>query len=137
MALLLPLRDMPMSPMRLAPWTTLAVAAFVAVGRPTAVFGGIAASDWSSAKAACKGQPVSCTTTPSSPGFESETSATTRATVSTASFVAGGVLAAGGVVVFVTAPKSTAGDGLVSARGVELVPTGGPGGMGMMVMGSF
>lgn len=101
------------------------------------VFGGLAASDWSKAKAACNGKPVSCTTDPNSTGFQGERSATTMATLSTVSFIAGGVLAAGGVVVFLTAPRTPSSEAHAAARGVELVPTGGPAGMGMLIRGRF
>jgi hypothetical protein len=102
-----------------------------------AVFGGVAASDWSSAKQACAGQPASCTTSASSPGYQEEGSATTMATLSTVSFVAGGALAAGGIIVFFTAPKRPSSEAHTSASGVELVPTGGPGGAGMTIRGWF
>jgi hypothetical protein len=101
------------------------------------VFGSLAASKWSNAKAACNGEPASCTTSPISIGFQDEASAKTMATISTASFIAGGVLAASGIVVFLTAPKSSSSDVPRSARGIELTPTGGPGAAGMMMIGSF
>jgi hypothetical protein len=102
-----------------------------------AVFGGLAASDWSSAKAACNGKPVSCTTSSSSPGFQDEGSATTKATISTVGFIAGGALVAGGVVVFLTAPKGSSSEAPASARGVDVVPSAGPGGTGMTIRGRF
>ena len=102
-----------------------------------AVFGIVAASDWSSAKAACSGKPVSCTTSPNSPGFQSEGSASTMATISTVGFIAGGVLAAGGLVVFLTAPRVAAAETPASARGIKLVPTAGPSGTGMTLIGWF
>jgi hypothetical protein len=100
-----------------------------------AVFGGLAASDWSNAKAACNGRPVSCTTSSNSPGFEDEGSATTKATISTVGFIAGGALVAGGIVVFVTAPKKSSSETPASARGVEFLPSVGPGGTGMWIRG--
>jgi hypothetical protein len=102
-----------------------------------AVFGGLAASDWSSAKAYCTGMPVSCTTRSSSMGVQDENSATTMATLSTVSFIAGGVLAAGGVIVFLTAPKRPSSEGSTTARRIELLPAGGPGSAGMTIRGSF
>jgi hypothetical protein len=98
-----------------------------------AVFGGLTASEWSSAKEVCAGRPVSCTK--SGPGFEDENSAESSGTISTVSFIAGGVLAAVGIVFFVTAPMRSPSDAPVSARGVELVPMGGPGGTGLMIRG--
>jgi hypothetical protein len=102
-----------------------------------AVFGGVAAAKWSSAKSACNGQPVSCTTDPNSVGFQDQDSATTMATLSTVSFIAGGVLAVGGVVVFLTAPTRSSAEAPASARRVEVVPTGGTSGAGMMLRGRF
>jgi hypothetical protein len=102
-----------------------------------AVFGIVATSDWSSAKAACNGKPVSCTTSPSSPGFQDEGSAKTMATISTVGFIAGGVLAAGGVVVFLTAPRTASSEVPAATRGADLVPSLGPGGTGMMLRGWF
>jgi hypothetical protein len=101
-----------------------------------AVFAGLAASDWSSAKAYCAGMPASCTTRTSSTGVQDENSASTMATLSTVSFIAGGVLAAGGVIVFLTAPKRPSSEG-TTARRIELLPTGGPGGAAMTIRGSF
>lgn len=71
----------------------------VAVG---AVFGLLASSSWSSAQSDC---PSSTTCKQPQAGDE-RSSALTKATVSTVGFVAGGVLVAGGAVLFFTAPKS-------------------------------
>jgi hypothetical protein len=101
------------------------------------IFGGIAAADWSSAKTFCASRPVSCTTSASSPGFNDEGSAKTAAAVSTVGFIAGGVLVAGGVVVYLTAPKKSSSDAAGSARRVEVVPAGGPGVAGMTIRGWF
>ncbi len=101
------------------------------------VFGGLAASKWSNAKTACDGQPVSCTTSPMSTGFQDEASAKTMATLSTVSFIAGGVLAATGVVVFLTAPKGSSSEVAASARGIRITAMGGPGAAGMTMVGSF
>jgi hypothetical protein len=102
-----------------------------------AVFGLVAASDWSSAKQDCNGQPVSCTTNSGSPGAEKEGSASTMATISTVGFIAGGVLAAGGVVVFLTAPKGSTSGPPAAAREVDLVPSIAPGAAGMWLRGRF
>ena len=102
-----------------------------------AVFGGLAASDWSSAKAACYGKPVSCTTDANSPGHEGEASATNKATIATVGLIAGGVIAAGGVVVFLTAPKGSSGETPASARRIDVVPSAGPGGTGLSIRGWF
>ncbi len=102
-----------------------------------AVFGGLAASDWSNARAACNGKPASCTTSATSPGRQDEVSATNKATVSTVGFIAGGVLAAGGIVVFLTAPRGSSGETPASARRIDLAPSAGPGGTGLWIRGWF
>jgi hypothetical protein len=123
-------------------WNSQRIAAFATGGAGVlgiglgAVFGGLASSDWSSAKSKCMGQPASCTTSPSSEGFKDESSASTKATVSTIGFIAGGALVAGGVTLFLTAPKTHGGPSS-SARGIELVPAGGPGGAGLTLRGAF
>jgi hypothetical protein len=102
-----------------------------------AAFGGIAASDWSNAKAYCNGMTASCTTNPSSPGLQDEHSASTMAALSTASSIAGGVLAAAGILVIVTAPRTSSSDVPPSAQAIEFVPMGVRGGTGMMIRASF
>ncbi len=102
-----------------------------------AVSGGIAASEWSSAKAACDGKPVSCTTNTTSPGFKDEGSATKMAAISTVGFIAGGVLAAAGVVVFLTAPRGSSGDAPASVPAMELTPSASPRGPGIVMRGWF
>jgi hypothetical protein len=98
-----------------------------------AVFGGLAASDWSSAKTYCQGKTAACTK--SGPGFQDERSAQSMATISTLGFIAGGALAAAGVVFFVTAPRRSPSEAAGSARRVELVPTAGPGEAGLLIRG--
>ncbi len=102
-----------------------------------AVTGVMAASDWSNAKSYCNGKPVSCSTDASSPGVQDENAATTMATISTISFIAGGVLAAGGTVFFLIAPKNSSAETSASARRVEVLPTGTPRGAGLLVRGWF
>jgi hypothetical protein len=102
------------------------------------VFGAMAASDWSSAKAACAPpMPASCQTSPKSPGFQEEGSASSKATASTVTFIAGGVLAAGGLVLFLSAPKPASSETAARAPAVEFVPEGGPAGAGFMIRGTF
>jgi hypothetical protein len=130
-----PVATSPASGQRIA-GIVVGVAGVVGLGLG-AVFGGLAASDWSSAKTYCTGMPSSCTTRSSSMGVQDENSATTMATLSTVSFIAGGVLAAGGVVVFLTAPRGPSSAGSPSARRVEFVPAGGPTGAGFTIRGTF
>ena len=69
----------------------------------------------------------------SSEGLSDRKDAETFATVSTIGFIAGGVLAAGGVVLFLTAPPSTS----TSTTGVTLSPAPLTGGAGALLSGSF
>jgi hypothetical protein len=88
-----------------------------------AIFGALASSSWSSVTTQCptfKG----C----SSAVGNDRDSAATSATVSTVGFIAGGVLAATGLTLFLTAPKDTAKAGAV---GLEV----GPG--ALLVRGGF
>src|ERR1700690_576537 len=78
------------------------------------VFGVLAASDWSNAKAYCADPLPSCHTR--GPGAQGESSAGSHATISTVGFIAGGAFAAAGVLVFLTAPKSSSSDPSASAR---------------------
>ena len=96
-----------------------------------AIFAGLAASQWSTAKSECAGQPKSCTTGNSvTNGFQDEQSASSKATVATVGFIAGGALVAGGLAVYLTAPKATTGN-------LELAPSAGPRGTGMLLRGTF
>jgi hypothetical protein len=96
-----------------------------------AIFAGLAASQWSTAKSECAGQPKSCTTGNSATnGFQDEQSASSKATVATVGFIAGGALVAGGLAVYLTAPKATTGN-------LELAPSAGPRGTGMLLRGTF
>ena len=97
----------------------------------------LAASNWSSAKSACNGMPVSCTTDPDSKGFKDASTATTMATVADVGFIAGGVLVGTGIVLYLAAPKRRSGEVRTSSSGLELVPVGGFGNAGMMIRGSF
>jgi hypothetical protein len=88
----------------------------------------IAGSKWSSAKTDCG---AGCG--PSSPARQEKSDAETAATVSTVAFVAGGVLAAGGLALVLTAPSgpsSTAGQ-------VTVQPTAVAGGGALLVRGGF
>lgn len=91
------------------------------------VFGLIASSKWSSAKTACGG---GCG--PSAPAQNEKSDAQSAATISTIGFVAGGVLVAGGLALFLTAPS-----GSTSSAGLRVVPTVGAGGGGLLLRGAF
>jgi hypothetical protein len=113
---------------RHAPWTTMrwagigvGAAGVVGIGVGS-VFGAMAFSKWSDAKAQCG---VSCA--PSSPANDAKRTGETDGDISTAAFVAGGVLAAGGLVLFLVAPARTA-----SATAL-VTPTPG----GLQVVGRF
>ncbi len=100
-----------------------------------ALFGELASSKWSAAQKAC---PSSSTCRPSQneTGNDERTNALTLATVSTVSFIAGGVLTAGGVTLLVSAPSGSSTEGR-PAQGLQLVPQGGPGGGGVTLRGWF
>jgi hypothetical protein len=102
-----------------------------------AVSGALAASDWSSAKSACNGMPVSCTKDPNSEGFREARSATTMAAISDVGFVAGGALVVAGVVVFFTSPRGSLTATHRAANELEVAPFGGIGATGMMIRGTF
>jgi hypothetical protein len=126
-----------------SPWGSQRIAAVATGGAGVVglvlggIFGGLAASEWSSAKSFCMHMTPTCTTSPTSPGAQDESSATSKATVSTVGFIAGGVLVAGGVALFVTAPSTSSHPASASLRGLELVPAGGPGGAGLTLRGAF
>jgi hypothetical protein len=118
-------------------WVGITVGAVGLVGLGLgAVFGGLAASDWSQAKSYCDGKPLSCTTAPSSPGVRDKDAATTLASLSTVSFIAAGALVATGLVVFFTAPKSRPADRRAASL-LQLVPSVGPQGAGLLLRGQF
>lgn len=78
------------------------------------VFGGLGFSSWSSASSAC---PTNnhCSTT----AANDRTSAVTYATVSDVGFIAGGILVAAGVTLYLTAPKDKA-----PTAGLQITPGG-------------
>jgi hypothetical protein len=100
----------------------------VAVG---AIFGILASSSWSEAKSLCGGNPGACTDTKTAGPYQS--TAETEGTVSTITFIAGGALIAGGLVMFF-ASGSHSGN---SSSGAVVTPTLGPGLAGLSVVGRF
>jgi hypothetical protein len=97
------------------------------------VFGALAASRWSTAHADCPSSP-SCTPSSNIAATSEHSSAVTLATGSTVSFIAGGILAAGGVVLYVTAPS---GSDNRSKKGFQILPAGSPAGGGVSFRGRF
>lgn len=89
-----------------------------------AVFGGVAASKWSDAQTQC---PASRGCAPGSTAYALRDDASSMATISTIAFVAGGVALAGGLTLFLVAPKHSGG---VSAA---VAPTPG----GVLFSGRF
>jgi hypothetical protein len=88
------------------------------------IFGALARSSWNTAKGEC---PTYMTTGCSGPAIHEQNVAATFATASTAGFIAGGVLLAGGITVYLTAPKDKS-----RSVGVEVtVPAG------LVVTGTF
>jgi hypothetical protein len=98
----------------------IAVGAVGVVGLGLGAFFGISAnSSWKDAKGGCTDYPYQC----SSDALGQRDSASTKATVSTIAFIAGGVALAAGTVLWFTAPSGSSsvalgvGPGSVTARG--------------------
>jgi hypothetical protein len=108
-----------------------------------AVFGGLALSNWSGLlQNHCHGSPTMCDAT----GIAQGADARRNSTISTIGFIAGGVVLATGVVVFVTAPRRVAtapttgwapGVGAVDAASLFVTPDLGPGRAGLRAGGAF
>jgi hypothetical protein len=96
-----------------------------------AIFGAMASSAWSSAKSACGGDIGRCADVSSGNSYKSTT--LTDGAVSTVGFVAGGVLLAGGVVLFLLPQHSEA----PAAARLTVGPAIGPSQQGLLVSGSF
>jgi hypothetical protein len=91
------------------------------------IFGAVASSKWSAAKNDCG---AGCG--PTAPAQSEKNTASSDATISTVAFVVGGVLAAGGVVLYLTAPS-----GAASGTGLQLAPAIGGGSGGFVVRAGF
>jgi hypothetical protein len=94
-----------------------------------AVFGIVASSKWSSAKSDCG---PSCG--PDAPAQQEKSSAESAATVSTVGFVAGGVLLAAGLTLFLTAPPETK---PATTGALRVTPAVGPGEAALFLRGGF
>jgi hypothetical protein len=95
------------------------------------VFGLLASSAWSSAKNACGGDTSHCTDVSSANSYKSMT--TTDGTLSTAAFIAGGVLIAGGALLFFTGAPQASG----TQATLAVAPALAPGQAGIGMTGSF
>jgi hypothetical protein len=91
------------------------------------IFGAVASSKWSAAKSDCG---AGCG--PTAPAQGEKSTASSDATISTVAFVVGGVLAAGGVVLYLTAPSRTA-----SGTGLRIAPALGSNETGVVLAGGF
>jgi hypothetical protein len=91
------------------------------------IFGAVASSKWSAAKNDCG---AGCG--PTAPAQGEKNTASSDATISTVAFVVGGALAAGGVVLYLTAPSGSS-----PGTGMELAPSVGAGSGGLLVRGRF
>lgn len=124
------------------PDTTLKTAGFVVGGIGVvglgvgAIAGGLASSQWSSAKDKCPNNL--CKDASAQSDAEG---AKSKATLSTVGFVAGGVLLAAGVTMILVAPSSnapaTAGAFKRPVKSLAIAPSGGPGAAGIDLVGSF
>ena len=104
------------------------------------VFGVMASSAWSSAKSACEDIPSSCTAPAGRTlnsalmsAYSDRSRTETDGTISTAGFIAGGVLVAAGAAVFLTGRRHEEGP----AAGVTVAPSIGPGRAGVGLNGVF
>jgi len=95
------------------------------------VFGAVAMSDWNSAKSECT--TSSCPAASYAQAGNNRSSALSAATASTVGFVLGGVLVAGGVALYLTAPAGPT----ATQRGLRLVPLVGAGSGGVQLEGGF
>jgi hypothetical protein len=91
------------------------------------IFGAVASSKWSAAKSDCG---AGCG--PAAPAQGEKNTASSDATISTVAFVVGGALAAGGVVLYLTAPS-----GSTIGTGLRIAPAIGSGGAGVVLAGGF
>jgi hypothetical protein len=112
------------------PWQRPVGIAAVALGGAAlvagAVLAGVAKSTWDDAfESGCNQATRSC----NQEGFDKTEEARTMADASTGLFIAGAVVAAGGIALWITAPGEIA--------EIALVPRVGPGGGGLGIAGSF
>lgn len=96
-----------------------------------AVFGLSASSKWSDAQTQCG---AGCPSDSAAQGLKSD--ASSAATLSTLSFIAGATLMAGGLALFFTATSADAA-APTTARPLRLAPTGGLRGTGLSLVGDF
>jgi hypothetical protein len=108
-------------------------AGIVAIG-VGAVFGVMASSSWSSSQSECA-SPSDCSN--HAQAVSDHDAASTEATVSTVGFALGGALLAGGLVLWLTAPKDTSPEASSEARSIRVAPTVGRRGAGVALGGSF
>jgi hypothetical protein len=118
-------------------WSSRKTAALITAGAGVVglgvgtVSGLIASSDWSKARSECNTQ-----TCPNHGGaVQDHDATTTAATVSTVGFIAGGVLLAGGAVLFFTAPSGSSPS--TDSASLRVVPSAGPGAAAMLLQGTF
>jgi hypothetical protein len=99
------------------------------------VFGALTFSAWSSTNAACgSGGTTRCSPAQSSAVNADRSSAETRGTISTVAFIAGGVLVAGGLTLFLTGGHH---ERNAASPAVTVAPTLGPGLAGVALQGAF
>jgi serine/threonine-protein kinase len=95
------------------------------------LFGVLAASAWSNAKSACGGNPGQCTDVASGAAYHGTME--TDGAISTASFIVGGALLAGGALLYFTANPR----GHDVGRVASVSPSCGPGQLGLDLRGAF
>ena len=115
-------------------WVGLSLAGAGAVGVVIGAVAGLMANgEWSDAKSICGGNPSLCARVSEAEAEGHQSTARDEATLSTAAFIAGGVLLAGGAVTYFTgsAPRER------PARSMAIAPVVEPQRMGIVLMGAF
>lgn len=118
-------------------WMALGLAGVGLVGVVVGAVEGLSAnSSWNNSKNECS--PNNCPASSRPQALSDHDSASSAATISTVGFAVGGAALVGGVVWFLLAPAHDASaERAAPAASVDVVPTMGPGGGGMLLRGSF
>jgi len=98
-----------------------------------AILGALSFSSWSASQSACGA--VHCVDRPRA--LSDHDAAVTFATLSDVTFLAGGVLATGGLALFLTAPARAPATAPPASAFVRVAPAAGPGGAGVRLEGGF
>ncbi len=100
-----------------------------------AVFGGLALHDWSDSKSEC--DSAHCPNGSYTLAVSDHDRAVTASTIATVGFIAGGVLLATGVAIWLTSPSSTDAESSAGVTSARLSPVVAPGLAGFSMTGRF